>query len=140
MDLKVPYSLPPKKQTSKQTISDDEFGKILQLLNDSDLGTPGGDIEESASLKELKTLAKAKEIVSGDTESTIFDEARKRTLEGNRNYDFRIYTVKKGDDLRKIAHNLYGNSDNWVLIAAFNNIVNPSSKKEVYPGRKLVIL
>lgn len=140
MDLKVPYSLPPKKQTSKQKISDDEFGKILQLLNDSDLGTPGGDIEESASLEEAKQRARDKELIDGDLESTIFDEARKRTVEGNNNYAFKIYTVKKGDDLRKISQKMYGNADNWTLIATFNDIVNPSSIKEIYPGRKLVIL
>lgn len=140
MDLKVPYSLPEKKLTSKQSISDDEFKRIIQILNDNDLGAYGGKIDETAALEKLKERAKSKEIISNDVESNIFEEARNRCLDGNNNYAIKIYTVKKGDDLRKIAYNVYGNAENWILIAALNNIINPSSSKEIYPGRELIIV
>ena len=36
-----------------------------------------------------------------------------------------VYTVKKGDNLWKIAENIYGSGYNWVDIAQENNLTNP---------------
>jgi len=140
MSLKVPYSLPPEKQPSKLQINQDEFEAIMSVVDDEDLGVEGGDIEESAQLEEAKEMARNTEKKYGDKELTLFDEARERTEVGNQNYSIKLYTLKKGEDLRNAALKVYENADGWVLLATANDIINPTSDREVYEGRQLLVI
>lgn len=140
MGLNIPPSLPPKKESSRQKMNEDEFEMILSILNDEDLGVEGGSIEESQELEALKERAVHNEQIEGDSQDSLFDQARTRTLDGNEQYKVSLYTVRQGDDLRNIAKSVYGDANAWVLLAAANNITNPLSKKQVYPGRELLII
>ena len=140
MSLKIPYSLPPEKQPSKSQISQDEFERIMSITEDEDLGVEGGDIDETSQLEEAKERARQTEKKTDDKELTLFDEARSRANEGNTNFTIKLYTLKKGEDLRAAALVVYENADGWVLLAAANDIVNPSSDKEVYEGRQLFVI
>jgi hypothetical protein len=140
MNLKVPYSLPPKKQPSKSQVSQDEFESIMSVVEDEDLGIEGGEIDEAAQLEEAKERARQTENRSGDKELTLFDEARARSNEGNTNFSIKLYTLKKGEDLRAAALKVYENADGWVILATANNIINPTSDKEVYEGRQLLVI
>jgi len=140
MALKVPYSLPPKKQPDRSKINQDEYERILSIIGNEDLGVEGGEIEETAHLETAKDLARNNEKISGDKEDTLFDEARTRSLEGNNNYSARIHVLKKGEDLRAAALKVYEDADGWIILAAANDIINPSSDKEVYEGRELIVI
>ena len=48
----------------------------------------------------------------------------------------KTYEVKKGDNLWKIAENVYGSGYNWVDIASANNLQNPGL---LFSGTKLII-
>ena len=140
MNLKVPYSLPPQKQTQKTKINEDEFEAIVSTLNDNDLGVEGGKIDEAEELQAAKDRATHKESIETDSESTLFDEARDRTIYGNNNYEIKTHTLAKGEDLRSAALSVYGTADGWVLLATANNITNPSSETEIYAGRILIVI
>ena len=140
MSLKVPYSMPPKKQTQKTKINEDEFEAIVSTLYDEDIGVEGGKIDEAEELQAAKERASHKESIDTDVESTLFDEARDRTIDGNDNYDIKTYTLSFGEDLRDASLKAYGNADGWILLAAANDITNPSSDQEVYEGRTLIVI
>jgi nucleoid-associated protein YgaU len=143
MALNIPPSLPPKKQTSAQKINEDEFEMILSILNDSDIGVEGGTIDETQAIAAYKTRAINNEQVKGskdDQQDSLFDKARTRVLEGNDGYKVSIYTVRQGEDLRDISYKVYGDANAWVILAAANNITNPLSVKQIYPGRQLFII
>ncbi|OGM08184.1 hypothetical protein A2Z67_06230 [Candidatus Woesebacteria bacterium RBG_13_36_22] len=140
MSLKIPYSLPPEKQASKSQVNQDEFESIMSIVGDEDLGVEGGAIDETAQLEKAKERARKTEKKSGDKELTLFDEARSRASDGNANYTIKYHTLQKGEDLRQAALKEYENADGWVLLAAVNNIINPSSDREVYAGRQLLVI
>lgn len=140
MALNIPPSLPPKKQTSRQKINEDEFEAILAILEDEDLGVEGGEIDETEELNTAKERAVHQEQVAGDEQDTLFDKARDRTLDGNENFKRKVYVLKQGEDLRDAAFKIYKDANAWVILAAANNITNPSSKKEVYPGKELIVI
>jgi hypothetical protein len=140
MTLKIPNSLPPKKETSRQKINEDEFEAIFSILNDPDIGTEGGEIDETKELDACKEKSIHNDQVKGDEQDSLFDKSRNRVLDGNEQFNYSIYTVKKGENLRDIAINVYGDANAWVILAAINDIVNPSSESQIYPGRKLYII
>lgn len=140
MDLNIPKSMSFKKQSSQLKINEDEFEMILSIMKDEDIGVSGGSIDETQELQALKDKAVHNEQVKGDQEDTVLDKARTRAIDGNENYKFSIYTVKKNEDLRSIALKSYGDANAWVIIAAANNITDPLSEKQIYPGRQLYII
>lgn len=143
MALNIPPSLPPKKQTSALKINEDEFEMILSILNDSDIGVEGGNIDETQAIAGYKERAIKNEQVKGnkdDQQDSLFDKAKTRVLEGNNGYKVSIYTIRQGEDLRDISQKVYGDANAWVILAAANNITNPLSQKQVYPGRQLFII
>jgi nucleoid-associated protein YgaU len=140
MGLNIPPSLPPKKETSRQKINEDEFEMILSILNDEDIGVEGGSIDETQEIEALKEKAVHNEQVQGDQQDSLFDQSRTRVLDGNEKYKVSLYTVKQGEDLRDIAKSFYSDANGWVILAAANNITDPLSKRQVYPGRQLIII
>jgi len=140
MGMKIPPSLPLKKETSSYKMNEDEFEMILSIMNDADLGVEGGSIEESQELQALKDRARHNEQIKGDQEDSLFDKARTRVTDGNEGYKVSLYTIKQGEDLRDIANKVYQDANGWVILAAANNITNPLSPKQVYPGRQLIII
>lgn len=141
MSINIPESLPEKKQPSATRLTEDEFIKILQIVEDEDLGKEGSpNIEESAHIERLKEESAKQSEISGDKEESIQNEAAKRAAGGNVDKEFRIYTLSKGEDLRQASVEVYGVADKWVLIAVVNKISDPSSSSEIYAGRQLTII
>lgn len=52
---------------------------------------------------------------------------------------YRIYTVKRGDTLAKIAAKLLKSRKRWREIARINGIRDPKSDRQLKPGRKLKV-
>jgi nucleoid-associated protein YgaU len=140
MNLNIPKSMSLKKQSSQLKINGDEFEMILSIMKDEDIGISGGSIDETQELQALKDKAVHSEQVKGDQEDALLDKARSRVIDGTKNYKYSIHTVKTGEDLRSIALASYGDANAWVIIAAANNITDPLSEKQIYPGRQLLII
>lgn len=140
MDLNIPKSMSFKKQTSQLKINEDEFEMILSIMKDEDIGVSGGSIDETQELQALKDKAVHNEQVKGDQEDSLLDKARTKIIDGNNNYKFFIYTLRNNENLRDVAKKAYGDANAWVIIAAANNITDPLSEKQIYPGRQLYII
>lgn len=142
MTINIPSSISEKKQTSRQKINEDEFEAILAIVKDEDIGIEGGSIEETQELAALKESAvhKVQITSNNDQQDILFDKSRDRVLGGNEQYKTSSYILKQGEDLRDAAYKIYGDANAWVILAAANNITAPSSQKEVYPGKELIII
>lgn len=62
--------------------------------------------------------------------------AKKQTDKVTEKTDGGNYTVKRGDNLWKIAQNTYGDGNKWTQIAQANKLKNP---RLVFSGQKLVL-
>jgi hypothetical protein len=51
----------------------------------------------------------------------------------------KVHTLLEDETLHSVAFKYYGDSGYWYYIAEANNIINPLSEEEIYPGRKLII-
>ncbi|GAA0735735.1 LysM peptidoglycan-binding domain-containing protein [Clostridium oceanicum] len=117
-------------------ITDFNFNSLVKISDISEEGRAGEDGDKYINIR-FRTHRDIKIQKLPSKTAT-----KKVTLKSNRpstKSNSRVYTVKSGDSLWKIARWWYGNGAKWGIIYQKNKRVIGSNPNRIYPGQRLVM-